>query len=120
MMLVLGEVMKAVGRYKIPILFNLVALCLIIPGPCRLVSFVKPRGDFRRLLDGDQQVQVSALVLIEPYGDRIVEDDPDSLEYLNEAFRSAQREAFGGGRSRRAEVQLSGGYTSFTIFYPIT
>jgi hypothetical protein len=105
-------------RYKIPILFNLVVLCIIIAGVWRIVGFFKPRHDFRRLLDGDQQVHVSALVLLGSDGDRITVDDPDTVEYLNQAFRSARRGAFGGGSHRGAEVLISGGYTHCAIFGP--
>jgi hypothetical protein len=107
------------SRYKNSLLV-LAILAFVAAAAYGLYSFCKPRRDFRRLLSGDDHVELSSLVLMNHTRKRITVKDQASIEYLAVAFRSAQQgfEQSGGGRACAADVHLSIGYTRCSILVP--
>jgi hypothetical protein len=107
------------SRYKKSLL-SLAILISVAAVAYGLFCWYKPRRDFRHLLSGDDHVELSSLVLMNHTRNRITVEDHASIEYLAEAFRSAQQgfEQSGGGRVCAAEVHLSSGYTRCSILVP--
>jgi hypothetical protein len=67
-----------------------------------------PRRDFERLLDGDENVAITA-IRIRGHGKYVFLDDPVSVNYLSKMFRSAKRRLGRPGMSYEADVYLAAG-----------